>query len=409
MGAYDFEKAWKEVSEAQRKGLPRTVTNKVEEIEREATAAQRWPDAARAFLVREDAMKQFTDGESRPDEWLPAFAASVDAKPASLQAVLQLHLAHTYQENSNRWRWGGAVPTKLDDEAAKDKMPPWSPEKIASTLESQFEKVFSFSDELKNQKLADWTSLFDPGTYPGPYCPTLYDFAVRDAISFYGSTIPDKTLEKGVALYDALIAFHIADGNTDARAFAEIDRAEYIQSFDEKPEKERDAAFEKFLDGFIKEYDGKTEVVAIAASKKANLMRRGAKPDLVSVHDLAAIYAKRYPDSPGGKMCANIVATIEEKFINVNVERNWCAPWPEITVEVKNLSEVYFRLVSVSFDDLVADRSMGSETHNSSSTMRDKYLKRAPAKEWKEALPLKSGYEQQSFKLPVPTDLKPGH
>ena len=65
-------------------------------------------------------MKQFTDGESRPDEWLPAFAASVDAKPAPLQAVLQLHLAHTYQENSRRWRWGGAAPTKLDDDAAKD-------------------------------------------------------------------------------------------------------------------------------------------------------------------------------------------------------------------------------------------------------------------------------------------------
>ncbi|MBO4708349.1 MAG: hypothetical protein J5727_01075 [Kiritimatiellae bacterium] len=407
MGAYDFEKAWKEVSEAQRKNLPRTVTNKVEEIEREATVAQRWPDAARAFLVRERAMQEFTDEQTA--DWLPAFAASVDAKPAPLQAVLQLHLAHTYQENSRRWRWGGKAPTKLDDAAAKDKMPPWSPEKISATLESQFEKVFAFSDELKKQKIADWATLFNPGTYPESYCPTLYDFAVRDAVSFYGSTIPDKTLEKGLALYNALIAFHIADGNADARAFAEIDRAEYIQSFDEKPEKERDAAFEKFLDGFIKEYDGKTEVVAIAASKKANLMRRGAKPDLVAVHDLAAIYAKKYPDSPGGKMCANIVATIEEKFINVNVERNWCAPWPEITVVVKNLSEVHFRLVSVSFDDLVADRSMGSETHNSSSTMRDKYLKRAPVKEWKEVLPLKSGFELQSFKLPVPTDLKPGH
>ncbi len=154
MGGYDFEKAWNDVEAAQRKNLPRTVTNKVEEIEREATKAARWPDAARAFLVREDAMKQFTDEQTA--DWLPAFAASVDAKPGPLQAVLQLHLAHTYQENSIRWRWGGAVPTKLDDEAAKDKMPPWSPEKIAATLESQFEKVFAHSDELKKMKLDDW-------------------------------------------------------------------------------------------------------------------------------------------------------------------------------------------------------------------------------------------------------------
>ena len=65
MAGYDFEKAWNEVSRAQIKNLPRTVTNIVEEIEREATKAERWPDAARAFLVREDAMKQFTDDESR--------------------------------------------------------------------------------------------------------------------------------------------------------------------------------------------------------------------------------------------------------------------------------------------------------------------------------------------------------
>ena len=121
MGIYDFEKAWNDVEAAQRKNLPRTVTNKVEEIEREATKAGRWPDAARAFLVRENAMRQFTDEQTA--DWLPAFAASVDAKSAPLQAVLQLHLAHTYQENSNRWRWGGAAPTKLDDAAAKDKMP----------------------------------------------------------------------------------------------------------------------------------------------------------------------------------------------------------------------------------------------------------------------------------------------
>ena len=125
MGAYNFAKAWKAVDEAQCEGLPRTVTNKVEEIAREAIAAARWPDAARAFLVREQAMKEFRD--ELPQDWLPAFAASVDAQPAPLQAVLQLHLAHTYQENSRRWRWGGAAPTKLDEAAAADKMPPWSP------------------------------------------------------------------------------------------------------------------------------------------------------------------------------------------------------------------------------------------------------------------------------------------
>jgi len=114
--AYDFGKAWREVSELNDKGLPRSVTNKVREISREAVAEGRWPDAARAFLVREKMMRRFTD--ELPHDWLPAFAQSVDAQPAPLQAVLQLHLAHTYRENSRRWRWGGEAPTKLDEEDA---------------------------------------------------------------------------------------------------------------------------------------------------------------------------------------------------------------------------------------------------------------------------------------------------
>ena len=423
MAEYDFEKAWNDVEAAQRKNLPRTVTNKVEEIEREATKAERWPDAARAFLVREDAMKQFTDDESRPDEWLPVFAASVDAKPGPLQAVLQLHLAHTYQENSNRWRWGGALPTKLDDEAAKDKMPPWSPEKIAATLESQFEKVFAHSDELKEMKLDDWSALFNRGTWPAQYCPTLFDFAVRDAIQFYGSTIPDKTLEKGLALYDALIEFHRADGNLDARAMAELGRAEYILGFDNKPAKVRNTAFAEFVDGFLKEYDGRTEVVAIVAARKTrmlsdehadgyvDLVEKSRTVNLVAAHDLAASYAAKWPDSPGGKMCANIVADIEAKSLDVEVERNWCAPWPQIEVKAKNLNEVYFRLVSVSFDDLVKDCSMGAEAYNGDarSAIKDNYLKRVPAKEWTQKLDLKPGYAEQKFSCPVPQGLSCGH
>ena len=405
MAAYDFGEAWRAVAEAQEKGLPRTVTNKVDEIAREAAAAARWPDAARAFLVREKAMQRFTD--ELPQDWLPAFAASVDEQPAQLQAVLQLHLAHTYHDNSLRWRWGGAAPTKLDDAAAAEKMPPWSPEKIAATLEAQFAKVFARAEELKGMKLSDWTAIFERGRLPESYAPTLFDFAVRDAIRFYGETIPDKTLEKGIALYDRLIDFHRSDENPDARAMAEIGRAEYVRNFDDKPDSERVAAFAAFLDGFIERYGEKTEAVAYAAALRAEILQ---KTSLLAAHDLAARYEARWPDSPGGKKCGNIVAAIERKSLEVKVERNWCSPWPEIEVNVANVPEVHFRLVPVTFGELVSDTSMGASVRGTSeSEVKNTYLKRRPAKEWKEGLPLKPDYTKQTFKFPVPSDLKSGH
>ena len=407
MAAYDFEKAWKEVADAQMKGLPRSVTNLVEEIAREAATAKRWPDAARAFLVRESAMGAFTDELTQ--DWLPAFAASVDAQPAPLQAVLQLHLAHTYVENSKRWRWGGAAPTKLDDEAAKNKMPLWSPEKIASTLEAQFAKVFALADELKAQKLSEWSALFNPGNFPKSYCPTLFDFAVRDAVQFYGETIPDETLKKGLALYDRLVDFHRQDGNLDALALAELKRAEYIWSFDQKPEKERQDALESFLDDFLVRYGDKTDVTALAAAKKADSLREG--DEFVAARALAAKYVSKWPKSPGGILCANVIAQIEKAKLSVETERTWCTPWPEIKARVRNLSEIHFRLVPVTFDDLVTDKSMGTAERVTYADfiIRDKYLTRKAAKEWKESLALKPDYTEQEFTLPVPHDLKPGH
>ena len=120
-----------------------------------------------------------------------------------------------------------------------------------------------------------------------------------------GSTIPDKTLEKGLALYDALIEFHRADENIDARAMAELGRAEYILGFDNKPAKVRNTAFAEFVDGFLKEYDGRTEVVAIVAARKArmlsdehadgyvDLVEKSRTVNLVAAHDLAAAYAAK--------------------------------------------------------------------------------------------------------------------
>ena len=410
MASYDFNKAWKDVAAAQGKGLPRTVTNKVSEIVREAVAEKRWPTAARAFLVREDAMREFRD--ELPQDWLPGFAASVDAQPAPLQAVLQLHLAHTYLENSRSWRWGGESPTKLDDEAAADKMPPWSPEKIGATLEAQIKKVFAHADELKRQKLDDWAELFDRGNMPVSYMPTLYDFAVRDAIRFYDTSAFDDTLERGLALYDDLIAFHQADGGVDALAYAELERAEHVKTFDRKPGKERDAAFEAFLDDFLKRYGDRTEVVAIAAAKKARMLED--RDESVAAHALAAEYKTKWTETPGGKMCAALIGEIEDKSLSVDVERNWCAPWPEVKVTVQNVSEVYFRLVPVSHSDLVNDTSMGSSVSSygaGASAVKNDYIKRRPAKEWRVTLPLKPDYSMQVFSLAVPDadELMNGH
>ena len=428
MDKYDFDKAWKEVEEIQEKHLPRSVTDLLEEIYRESVAVNRWADAIRAFILRKDELAIISD--VHPVETLLDEADPIDAQPEPMQAILQLYLAKLYQDKTYGSSWEIDQPTKLEDAADADKMPPWAPAKINATLEAQLDKVFARANELKRQKLADWHAVFDKGDVPESYCPTLFDFAVRDAITFYGKTIPDKTLEKGLALYDKLLDFHRDDENRDAFAMAELERAEYLFAFADKPLTNRIDDYAAFLDGFLKRYDGKTDVVALVAAYKADLLRglthlgkvrrdpsgfiysndigEAVKTnDLVAAHDLAAEYAAKWPESPGGKMCADIVAVIEAKKLTLEVERNWCALWPEIMVNERNLTNVFFRLVPVTFDELVANRSLGSHLSRYAQTIIAQM--REPAREWCEPLPVKPAFVWKKANIPVPHDLKPGH
>ena len=99
----------------------------LEKIERKAVAERNWPSAARAVITRANVEKGIRDEAAK--DWLPAFAARIDAAPAELQGVLQLHLAHVYRDESRPWRWGGRRPTKLSDTAATNQ-PPWAPERL---------------------------------------------------------------------------------------------------------------------------------------------------------------------------------------------------------------------------------------------------------------------------------------
>ena len=51
----------------------------------------------------------------------------------------------------------------------------------------------------------------------------------------------------------------------------------------------------------------------------------------------------------------------------------------------------------------------GDNYYEAVRKLKGKYRRRRPAKEWSAALDLKPGYAQQTFSVPVPDDLGPGH
>ncbi|MBR0505495.1 MAG: hypothetical protein IJJ84_08805, partial [Kiritimatiellae bacterium] len=395
------EVSWDDYNAAMRKGRPRTATNVLEKIERKAVAERNWPSAARAVITRANVEKGIRDEAAK--DWLPAFAARIDAAPAELQGVLQLHLAHVYRDESRPWRWGGARPTKLSDAAATNQ-PPWAPERLNETLEKQFAKVLAHADELKTYRVQDWDDLLSYGTLPDAYRPTLFDMVVHDIVDFYGETIPDKALEKGLALLDSLIAFHRNDATKDALADAELARLRYEHSFAKLPAKERDARYAAALDAFIARYLDVTDVSALAVHARAELLRHSG--DLVGAHAKAATGAARWPESVGGRLCTSLVISLERPDFTVTTESTWNAPWPDLAVSSKNMTNLFFRIVPVTFED-ICDSSVWDNGYYRASDMLKRHAKDASARTWQVSLEDPRDYKMHETKLPVPSDLAP--
>ena len=395
--------SWDDYNAAVHKGLPRSATNVLEKIERQAVAERKWPRAARAIITRANVEKGIRDEAAK--EWLPRFAAHIDAAPAELQAVLQLHLAHVYRDESRPWRWGGARPTKLSDAAATNQ-PPWAPERLNETLEKQFAKVLAYADELKKLKVEDWEELTTYGTLPNAYRPTLFDVVVHDIVDFYGETIPDKTLEKGLALLDGLIAFHRDDATKDALADAELARLRYEHSFAQLPPKERDARYAAALDAFIARYLDVTEVSALAVHARAELLKQS--DDLVGAYAKAAAGAARWPKSVGGRLCTSLMENLKVPDFSVETESTWNAPWPDLVVSSKNMTNLFFRIVPVSFED-IRDNSVWDNGYYRASDMLKQRAKDASARTWQVTLEDPRDYKRHEAKFRVPTDLAPGH
>ncbi len=84
----DFKHAWREYEDARAKRLPRSATNVLWRIEREACAARRWPDALKAFTARFDAEREFND--DLKDEWIPELERRIASAPDGIRLYLDL-------------------------------------------------------------------------------------------------------------------------------------------------------------------------------------------------------------------------------------------------------------------------------------------------------------------------------
>ena len=159
------------------------------------------------------------------------------------------------------------------------------------------------------------------------------------------------------------------------------------------------AALTKFADA------NKThELSAMARFQWAGVLRN--QNQLVKAREVALAGHTAFPESPGGKFCFNTVQEIEAKHSNVNTERVWADPMPEIKVTYKNLTKAWFRVVKSDYAQRLKQARWRPEQLDQNE--QQALLKQDPAMSFDRELPPTNDYRERTETFPAPKGLAPG-
>ncbi|UCC96492.1 MAG: hypothetical protein JSW66_11685, partial [Phycisphaerales bacterium] len=263
-------------------------------------------------------------------------------------------------------------------------------------------------------------------TVPDSYRPTLYDFLVHEALSFYSAgeqvgSLPQDAFEfmadspifapvtdflqwepqtpdtqsaklRAIQLYQDLLAFHQDDSDKTAFIDADLYRLTFGYNYALGPEKADlyIAALERFVDQWQEH-----EISARAIYALAQVVY--GQGDYVQAHSLATQGWQAHPASVGGVQCYNLIQQIEGRSATIKTERVWNDPMPDIQVTYRNVTRVYFRAVPLSEEEAIQPK-----WGNVSSSELEILLAIQPDLEWSAELPATTDYEQRTEMVAVP-------
>jgi hypothetical protein len=433
---------WRAVEDAIQKGLPKTAITNLEPIIQGALKDQAYPEAVKA-IGQKIALEGNIQG-NKPEEKITRLEAEIAKAPKEMAPLMDTLLAEWYWQYFQQNRWRFMQRTTTATQPGKD-FTTWDLPRLFAEIDKQFQKALAAEKLLKATPIGVWDGLLQKGTMPDSCRPTLYDFIAYQALAFYTSgeqaaAKPEDAFElsadspildsaekfiawqpaagadtdspvlKAVQLYQALLRFHQSDAAPQL-AFADADLARLAWGWNTAFGEDKNTRYKAALETFIRAY-ADFELSALAMEREARVLQQ--EGDLVAAHKLALHGAELFPQSPGGKLCRNLVNEIEAPSADITTERMWpcsagvppAGPCPTITVRYRNVQTVYFRAIPVDWEIFMEKRRNRPESL--SDPERREILARPPALEWSAKLPPTTDYKERSFETPAPDGLKLG-
>jgi hypothetical protein len=452
---------WKQVEEAVKKGLPQTAITNLEPIIQGALKDKAYAEAVKA-IGQKIALEGNIQG-NKPEEKITRLEAEIAKAPKEMVPLMDTLLAEWYWQYFQQNRWRFMQRTATASQPGKD-FTTWDLPRLFAEIDKQFQKAIAAEKILKATPIGAWNDLLAKGTMPDSYRPTLYDFIAHQALDFYTSgeqaaAMPEDAFElaadspvldsaekfmswqpaagadtdspvlKAIRLYQALLRFHQGDP-APRLAFAAADLERLTWGWNTAFGEDKNTRYKAVLEAFIRTY-ADFDLSALAIEHEARVLQQ--EGDLVAARKLALRGAELFSQSPGGKLCRNLVTEIEAKSASITTERVWnCFPnssgagvppasgegvspevqkdrrdaCPTINVSYRNVQTVYFRAILYDWELFLEKRHNRPE--NLSEKERREVLARKPALEWSAMLPPTTDYKEKTFTTPAPDSLKPG-
>jgi hypothetical protein len=442
-GAGPRDDLWRQVNEAVQKGQPKTAITNLEPIIAGALKDRAYAEATKA-IAKKIALEGTIEG-NKPEERIVRLEAEIARAPKEMAPVMETLLAHWYWQYFQQNRWRFMQRTATAQAPGKD-FTTWDLPRLFAEIDRHFQLSLAAEKTLKATPISAWDDLIEKGALPDSCRPTLYDFLAHEALEFYMSgeqaaARPQDAFElaadspiflstaeflnwadrlagaegakpagdtnapavKAIRLYRGLLRFHQGDA-APRLAFAAADLERLAWGWNAAFGEDKNARYKAALEAFIRS-NGDFDISALAMEHEARVLQQ--EGDLVAAHESAERGAKLFPNSPGGKLCHNLVAEIEAKSASITTERVWNAPWPKISVRYANVGALYFRAIPVDWEMFLQRRNNRPE--NLSEQERREFLAKAPALAWSVKLPPTPDFKEKTFEAGAPQTLKPGY
>ena len=165
----------------------------------------------------------------------------------------------------------------------------------------------------------------------------------------------------------------------------------------------KNARYKAALEAFAKT-NAEHELFAMAQFQLAGVLQ--SEGDLVKAREIALAGMNAFPESPGGKLCFNLIQGIEAEVIIGHDRTSLGRAAAEYQRLVQEPHKVYFRVVKADYIERLKQARWRPEQLDRNEAQA--LLKHDPVLSFDRDLPATPDYQQRTEAIPAPKGLKPG-